>query len=160
RWFAARPTRWSGSPSGVGSPADGLATPSRQGFGIQGGGPFNEPGRGLFDEPGPQPVCGERQLDREDDDMSHANEDTLRTVYAAFAKGDVATVMGLPTDDIKYHISGRSLVSGDYSGKDEVLGFFGKLMQLSGGTFQLEVLDILANDEHGVTSTRERGQRE
>src|SRR2546421_2339807 len=92
--------------------------------------------------------------------MSHANEDTLRTVYDAFAKGDVATVMGLLTDDIKYHISGGSLVSGDYSGKDEVLGFFGKLMQLSGGTFQLEVLDILANDEHGVTLTMERGQRE
>ena len=92
--------------------------------------------------------------------MPNANEDTLRTVYTAFAKGDVATVMGLLTDDIKYHISGRSLVSGDYSGKDEVLGFFGKLMQLSGGTFQLEVLDILANDEHGVTLTMERGQRE
>jgi len=36
--------------------------------------------------------------------------------------------MGLLTDDIEYHISGRSLVSGDYSGKDEVLGFLGKLM--------------------------------
>ena len=92
--------------------------------------------------------------------MSNANADTLRTVYNAFAKGDVATVMGLLTDDIQYHISGRSLVSGDYSGKDEVLGFFGKLMQLSGGTFQLEVLDILANDEHGVTLTMEWGQRE
>ena len=92
--------------------------------------------------------------------MSNANEDTLRTVYNAFAKGDVATVMGLLTDDVKYHISGRSPVSGDYSGKDEVLGFFGKLMQLSGGTFELKVLDILANDEHGVTLTMERGQRE
>jgi len=92
--------------------------------------------------------------------MAHANEDTLRTVYEAFAKGDVATVMGLFTDDIKYHISGRSLVSGDYSGKDEVLGFFGKLMGLSGGTFQVEVLDILANDEHGVALTMERGQRD
>src|SRR5712691_7620414 len=92
--------------------------------------------------------------------MSNANEDTLRTVYDAFAKGDVATVMGVLTDDIQYHISGRSLVAGDYSGKDEVLGFFGKLMELSGGTFQVQVLDILANDLHGVTLTMERGQRE
>ena len=91
--------------------------------------------------------------------MSNANEDTLRTVYDAFAKGDVDTVMGLYTDDIKFHVSGRSLVSGDYSGKGEVLGFFGKLMELSGGTFHLEVLDILANKEHGVTLTMERGQR-
>jgi len=91
--------------------------------------------------------------------MSNANEDTLRTVYDAFAKGDVDTVMGLYTDDIKFHVSGRSLVSGDYSGKGEVLGFFGKLMELSGGTFHLEVLDILANNEHGITLTMERGQR-
>ena len=92
--------------------------------------------------------------------MSNAHEDTLRTLYDAFAKGDVATVMGLLSDDIKYHISGRSLVSGDYSGKDEVLGFVGKLMGLSGGTFHVEVLDILANDKHGVTLTMERGQRD
>jgi ketosteroid isomerase-like protein len=92
--------------------------------------------------------------------MANANEEMLRTVYDAFTKGDVATVMGLATDDITYHVSGRGRVSGDYSGKGEVLGFFGKLMELSGGTFHLEVLDILANSEHGITLTMERGQRE
>ena len=50
-------------------------------------------------------------------------------------------------------------MSGSYKGKDEVLGLFGKLMELSGGTFQIEVQDILANDKHGVTLTIERGQR-
>ena len=66
--------------------------------------------------------------------MSHPHEDTLRTVYDAFGKGDIETVMGLYTDDIEYHVSGRSPVSGIYSGKDEVLGLFGKLMERSGGT--------------------------
>src|SRR3954466_11205655 len=66
---------------------------------------------------------------QEGDHMSHAYEDTLRTMYNAFAQGDVETVIGLLTDDIEYHISGHSPVSGSYSGKDEVLGFFGKLMQ-------------------------------
>ena len=37
--------------------------------------------------------------------MLHAHEDTLRTMYDAFAKGDVETVMGQLTDDIEYHIS-------------------------------------------------------
>jgi uncharacterized protein len=91
--------------------------------------------------------------------MSHENEDTLRTMYNAFAQGDVERVMGLLTDDIEYHIAGHSPVSGSYSGKNEVLGFFGKLMQLSGGTFRLEVEDILANDRHGVVLTSEHGQR-
>jgi ketosteroid isomerase-like protein len=91
--------------------------------------------------------------------MSHPHEHTLRTVYDAFGKGDIETVMGLYTDDIAYHVSGRSPVSGVYSGKDEVLGLFGKLMERSGGTFRVEALDILANDEHGVVLTFERGQR-
>jgi hypothetical protein len=92
--------------------------------------------------------------------MSHPNEETLKQIYGALAQGDVNTLMGLLSEDIEYHISGRSPVSGDYSGKQEVLGLIGKLMELSGGTFSVEVLDILANDEHGVTLTMERGQRE
>lgn len=92
--------------------------------------------------------------------MSHPNEETLRKLYNAFAEGEVDTVMGLLTDDLEAHISGRAQVSGDYRGKEEFLGFIGKLMELSQGTFSIEVLDILANDEHGVTLTMERGQRE
>ncbi|MGH3536800.1 MAG: nuclear transport factor 2 family protein [Pseudonocardiaceae bacterium] len=81
------------------------------------------------------------------------------SAYEAFAKGDVETVMSLLTDDIEYYVSGRSPVSGTYKGKDEVLGLFGKMMELSGGTFQVEVQDILANDKHGVALTIKRGQR-
>lgn len=92
--------------------------------------------------------------------MSRPHEATLRTVYDAFAKGDIETVMGLYTDDIQFHVSGRSPVSGSYSGKDEVLGLYGKMVELSGGTFRVEALDILANDEHGVVLTMERGQRD
>ena len=91
--------------------------------------------------------------------MSHAYEDMLRTAYDAFAKGDAETVMSLLTDDIEYYVSGWSPVSGTYKGKDEVLGLFGKMMELSGGTFQVEVQDILANDKHGVALTIKRGQR-
>jgi ketosteroid isomerase-like protein len=93
-------------------------------------------------------------------DVSHKNEETLRSLYDAFGRGDVGTVMGFWTDDIEFHISGRAPVSGEYRGKDEVLGFIGKLMELSQGTFRIEVLDILANDEHGVALTIERGQRQ
>src|SRR5437764_10963830 len=101
-----------------------------------------------------------RGTQREGCDMSHPHEETLRTVYDAFAKGDIETVMGLYTDDIQFHVSGRSPVSGSYSGKDEVLGLYGKMVELSGGTFRVEALDILANDEHGVVLTMERGQRD
>jgi hypothetical protein len=31
-----------------------------------------------------------------------------------------------------------------------VLGYFGKTMELTGGNFQVEVHDVVANDEHAV----------
>jgi ketosteroid isomerase-like protein len=92
--------------------------------------------------------------------MSHAYEDTLRTVYDAFGRGDMDTAMGLLTEDVEFDIDGRTPWSGKYSGKGGVLDFFGKLMELSGGTFRLEILDVLANDEHGVVLTLERGERD
>jgi hypothetical protein len=92
--------------------------------------------------------------------MPHTNEDTLRKLYDALGSGDVPTVLGLFGDDIRFRISGRSRISGDYAGKEEVLGFIGKLMELSGGTFRIGVLDILANDEHGVVLTRETAQHD
>jgi uncharacterized protein len=82
--------------------------------------------------------------------MAHPNEENLRTGYEAFSRADMDTVFGLFTDDIKWHVPGRNQLSGDYNGKEEVGGFFMKLMELSGGTFQVEVHDVLANDEHGV----------
>jgi ketosteroid isomerase-like protein len=92
--------------------------------------------------------------------MSQTNQETLKTIYDAFSKGDVNTVMGNLSDDIVYHITGRSLVSGDYSGKGEVLQLFTKLMELSEGTFSLEVVDMFANEQRGVVLTMERAKRD
>jgi ketosteroid isomerase-like protein len=90
--------------------------------------------------------------------MSHPHEETLRTVYDAAVKGDMERVIGLLTDDIEFRIFGRSPVSGSYSGKDEILRFFGKLTATYGNTFRLEVQDILVNDKRGVALTLERGE--
>ena len=81
----------------------------------------------------------------------HANVQRAKRAYEAFGKGDMATVSELMADDIVWHVGGHNPLTGDYKGKDAVFGFFGKLMEMSGGTFKLEVHDILANDEHTVT---------
>ena len=39
---------------------------------------------------------------------------------------------------------------GDHQGLDQVLGFFGTLAELSGGTFQANLHDVVANDEHAI----------
>lgn len=90
----------------------------------------------------------------------HVNVERGRRNYEAFAKGDMATIRESMTDDVLWHIFGHSPLSGDYRGKDAVFGFFGKLMEMTGGTFKLDVHDVLANDEHGVALVTEHGHRD
>jgi ketosteroid isomerase-like protein len=92
--------------------------------------------------------------------MAHPNEDLLRRGYEAFAKADMPAVQAFFADDIAWHVPGRSPLSGDYKGAQEVLGFLGKSMEQTQGTFGLEVHDLLADDEHGVALVVARGQRE
>jgi ketosteroid isomerase-like protein len=49
------------------------------------------------------------------------------------------------------------MVAGMYIGKEEVLSLFGRMMEVYGGTLELEVVDILASDDRGVVLTREQG---
>jgi len=90
----------------------------------------------------------------------HANLEISRGGYEAFASGDLATVGDLFSDDIVWHSGGNNILTGDYEGKEAVLGFFGRLMQETEGSFKNDIHDMLANDEHGValvTASATRG---
>ena len=91
--------------------------------------------------------------------MAHPNEELLRRGYAAFATGDLATVMSIFDEDIVWHSPGRSPLAGDYEGHQQVTEFFGKIFELSGGTFRNEIHDILVNEEHAVVLLRSRAER-
>ena len=83
----------------------------------------------------------------------------IRAGYEAFDKGDIPAVMERFADDIGWHVPGRGPLAGDYRGSEEVLGFFGKLQDLSGGSFRLEMHDMLASDDHVVVLVTEIAQR-
>lgn len=93
--------------------------------------------------------------------MGHSHEAVVRKGYEAFSKGDIDTLQNeIFTEDIVWHVPGRNPLSGDYKGISEVLGYFGQLGELSVGTLQVTLVDVLANDErtvglHQATGTRE-----
>jgi uncharacterized protein len=89
----------------------------------------------------------------------HPNLDLMRRGYAAYTSGDLETIGQLLADDVVWHVSGRSPLSGDYIGKEQVFGFFGKLQELSDGTSRVEVHDLLADEEHGVAIVTQSGTR-
>jgi ketosteroid isomerase-like protein len=78
----------------------------------------------------------------------HPNIEHARRGYEAFAKGDLGTLSELIADGVVWHVKGVGPLNGDYRGRDQVFGFFGRLFEETGGTFRLDVHDILANDEH------------
>jgi ketosteroid isomerase-like protein len=91
--------------------------------------------------------------------MAHPNAELLRRGYEAFAKGDMPTVLGIFADEITWHVPGRSPLSGDYKGPEEVVGFFTKSMELSGGTLRVEADEILAEGERVVVISTVSAER-
>lgn len=87
--------------------------------------------------------------------MSENIKDTIKTGYDAFEKGNLDPLMSSLADNVRWHVSSGSPLAGDYIGKAEVLNFFGKLMQLCGGSQRLQVVDILASEKHAAVLTRE-----
>ena len=67
--------------------------------------------------------------------------------YADFAKGDIPAVLAAFDPSITWHVPGHSPLSGDYTGHDEVLGFFNHTMSLCGGIFAIEVHRVLADGD-------------
>ncbi len=80
----------------------------------------------------------------------HPNAARIRDGYAAFAKGDFAVLNDLFAEDLVWHHGGRSRLTGDYRGRDAVYEFFGKLIEVTQGTFHMELEAAFADDERGV----------
>jgi hypothetical protein len=52
--------------------------------------------------------------------------------------------------DAVWYVPGRNQLSGDHRGVDAILGFFAKTMELSGGTFRMEVHDDRTHEDRNV----------
>jgi uncharacterized protein len=92
-------------------------------------------------------------------ESAEKNRKLIEEAYAAFARGDVPKAMAAMSDDILWHVPGRGPLSRDYRGHAEVLGFFQHFMELSGGTFKIEVDDVLARGDRVVALVTESAQR-
>ena len=90
----------------------------------------------------------------------HPNAVLMKSAYAAFAQGDMVTITDLFPEEVVWHLFGNNQLAGVHRGRDAVFATFAKTAELSGGTFKIDVHDIVANDEHAVALTSETGTRE
>jgi uncharacterized protein len=86
--------------------------------------------------------------------------DLVRRGYDAFSNGDMDTMRTILAGDVVWHASGQGPLSGDFQGVENVIGEFGRLFQESGGSFRVEVDEILAGEHSVVALARATASRE
>ena len=79
--------------------------------------------------------------------MASQNVEIAKKSYAAFAAGDLETVLSTFDDNVEFVLPGNSTISGTYRGKAEVTQFFAKLAEKS---FTTTPSRFLAADDDDV----------
>ena len=92
--------------------------------------------------------------------MTQPNEDLVRAASAAFGRGDLSALQEqFFAEDIVWHIAGSGPLAGDYEGVTQVIGQLSKISQLSGGTVQPQLQDVLVSDDQTVVHTTISAER-
>ena len=68
--------------------------------------------------------------------------------YVSLAKGDFEKVGSLLADDLVWHQPGKGALSGSYKGKEAVFSHLGRMSELSGGTFAIDQIDYITENNH------------
>jgi len=91
----------------------------------------------------------------------HPNASRIRALFAAFREGDIATIHEAIAENAVWHFPGRKgQLAGSHRGHEGIFAFLARVPQLTGGTFHLDLEEVLANDTHAVAFFRGRGERE
>ena len=68
-------------------------------------------------------------------------------------------MLDLFADDAIWHVPGAMALSGTSTGGDAIIAFLRRTAELTGGTYRVELLWTVADDEHLVAVYRARGER-
>jgi uncharacterized protein len=89
-----------------------------------------------------------------------AKERTIRDLYQARARRDWGAVRALLPEEIGWHEPGDANHSGDHRGREEVIALLQKLVEVTGGTFQLEPKAFLNSVDYSAVLVRWWADRE
>jgi ketosteroid isomerase-like protein len=76
----------------------------------------------------------------------------VRRGYEAFNSGDFDTLRSIMARDVVQHVPGSSRLAGAYKGIDAVLGYYGKLAELTDGQFRADLINVFGDGQGHVTA--------
>ena len=90
----------------------------------------------------------------------HPQATRIKQLFAAFRAGDLAVIQTTIAEDAVWHFPGhRGLLAGSHHGRDAILAFLMQVQELTDHTFALDLIDVVANDEHAVALFRGHATR-
>jgi len=89
-----------------------------------------------------------------------SNEDTVRRGYEAFSNGDMDTLRSIMTPDVVQRVPGQSQIAGEHKGIDGVLGYYGQLFELTGGTLSVQLESTKVEGDTVVSTHHATAQRQ
>jgi ketosteroid isomerase-like protein len=91
--------------------------------------------------------------------MDQPNASIIRKAYQDFTQGNIPAVFAVFDPAITWHVPGHSPLSGDFTGHDQIGGFFKRTLDLSGGAFSIDVHNVLADGDLVVALTTVKARR-
>jgi ketosteroid isomerase-like protein len=87
----------------------------------------------------------------------HPDAQLVREGYDAFAAGDMEWMNEHLHENVVWHAPGDNKLSGDHRGREAVLAFFARTVELAIPSFDIH--DVVANDDHVVALLTVRFRR-
>lgn len=84
----------------------------------------------------------------------------LEAWLSAFGANDREAMAESLADNAVWHVGGTHRLSGDYRGRDEILGYFDTVRRETDDTMRLEPLEVLASERHGAAFLRVTARRQ
>lgn len=90
---------------------------------------------------------------------TEANKDTVRSFYAAAARGDLETCFSLLDDEVVWHNIGSTRYSGTFRGKEALVSeLLDPLFAALKAGIASEIVELTAEDDRVVAETRGRAE--
>lgn len=90
----------------------------------------------------------------------HPNAELVRGLFAAFHARDIEAIRNVLSERAVWHFPGREgQLAGDHVGHEGIFEFLARVSQLTNGTFDLDLEEVLASDGLAVAFFRGHGLR-
>ena len=94
--------------------------------------------------------------------VGDAKVQVIMNYQLAMARGDVTSARQAFQADVVYTVPGKSSLAGVYRGPDAVMGYLGRLMELTRGTYRISAMHWMVSDDrvslHTVNHAERNGQ--